>query len=501
MALVQVYYVDGEPQRYLIPLGFGDEERVRSSESLGAAAILARVEVDKAGALTHGVLYDALGEEEFGQLLLDTIASRRRFHGGKGILAGRPAPALRRMLGRTAHPLKVSMLRAEQSNSTLLFGDQFILKQFRRVEEGIHPEVEIGEFLTAEANFPHAPPLAGAIEYVESPQPAATVAVLHGFIHGAENAWDFAVDSVERFLEHIASQQHPPEIPAEARPSEPLLELAGSPIPKLADELLGPFLETVALLGRRTAELHIALASDADPVNFGQEPFTPFYQRSLYQTMRNLAVRTMAMIRQGLPGAREDIRAQSAAVAAREADILRRLHQIVELKIHATRIRCHGDYHLGQVLYTGNDFAIIDFEGEPERSISERRLKSSPFRDVAGMLRSFDYASYSAVADQLAGAAPESDRWGRLEPWMQFWTGWTSAAFLKSYLAAAGSQRFVPQQPEEVQILLNVCLLERALYELRYELRNRPERAGVPMRAILQLLPDSPPPPPPSPPH
>ncbi len=157
-------------------------------------------------------------------------------------------------------------------------------------------------------------------------------------------------------------------------------------------------------------------------------------------------------------------------------------------KIDATRIRCHGDYHLGQVLYTGNDFVIVDFEGEPARSITERQLQASPFRDVAGMLRSFDYVCYSALADRLSSMVLKPDESARLRDWMRFWTGWTSAAFLKSYLAVAKGQAFVPQEPEHVQVLLDVYLLEKSFYELTYELNNRPDWARIPLHGILDLL-------------
>ena len=194
----------------------------------------------------------------------------------------------------------------------------------------------------------------------------------------------------ERYFENIVTQQPPPELPGELLPTEPLLTLAGRQPPSLAETMFGPYLESAALLGRRTAELHTALASDTDLAQFGQEPFSYLYQRSLYQAMRNLAARSLSVLRHKLGHVSDAIEAPGEAVASREGDVMQRLHQIARRNIGATRIRCHGDYHLGQVLYTGNDFVIIDFEGEPARSISERQLKASPFRDVAGMLRSFD---------------------------------------------------------------------------------------------------------------
>ncbi len=168
--------------------------------------------------------------------------------------------------------------------------------------------------------------------------------------------------------------------------------------------------------------------------------------------------------------------------------MLDRLRKIVKQSIAAARIRCHGDYHLGQVLYTGKDFIIIDFEGEANRSIGERQLKSSPFRDVAGMLRSFDYACHSALAARTAGMVLGPEERTRLQGWTQLWTVWTSASFLKAYLAVAEAQPFVPRQPESVQLLLDAFLLEKGLYELRDELNHRPDWAHVPLHGILQVL-------------
>ena len=160
--------------------------------------------------------------------------------------------------------------------------------------------------------------------------------------------------------------------------------------------------------------------------------------------MRNTAVRTIALLKRKVGGLAENVRPRGEAVLAREGEITKRLEADRAAKITATRIRCHGDYHLGQVLHTGNDFVIIDYEGEPTRSINERQIKASPFRDVAGMIRSFDYACYSALADQIASLSRGHDELQRLRGWMQFWTAWTSAAFLKSYMAVAHGQPFVP---------------------------------------------------------
>jgi maltose alpha-D-glucosyltransferase/alpha-amylase len=416
------------------------------------------------------------------------IASRRRFRGRKGTLVGRPSRHFHRMRPRSAEPWKIVISKAEQSNSTVFFGDQFLLKVFRRIEEGVNPELEVETFLTENLAFAHAPPLAGAIEYLVPRRTPVTIGVLEGYVHNKGDAWSYTLENVERYFENVVTQGPLPEPPALLLPRGRLVELAAESPPSLADSMFGPYLESVGLLGRRTAELHVALATETDVPHFGREPFSQLYQRSLYQAVRNLAGRTFTMLRQNLGRVPDDVQAQGRALAAQEGQIFERLHRIVQRRIDTMRIRCHGDYHLGQVLYTGSDFVIVDFEGEPTHSISERQLKTSPLRDVAGMLRSFDYACYAAVADRIGGMVLGPEDLNRLHGWMDFWTAWTSAAFLKSYFALAEGQPFLPAAKENAQLLLDVYLLEKALYELAYELNNRPDWARIPLQGILQLL-------------
>jgi maltose alpha-D-glucosyltransferase/alpha-amylase len=262
--------------------------------------------------------------------------------------------------------------------------------------------------------------------------------------------------------------------------------------------LLGAYLESARLLGRRTGEMHLLLASDMDNKDFAPEPFTPFYQRALYQSMRNLVAKSLDLLRKKLVSLPETERTQAEQLCSLQPDLLKRLRAIYETRINAVRIRCHGDYHLGQVLYTGKDFFIFDFEGEPARPIGERRIKRSPLRDVAGMIRSFHYVAYAALLQQLELGTMHSENLQQLEPWAECWYGWISAAFLHSYrnvvsaaLPAAGSATagdLVPKSKDELSVLLYSHLLEKAIYELSYELNNRPDWVIIPLAGIRQLL-------------
>jgi maltose alpha-D-glucosyltransferase/alpha-amylase len=275
----------------------------------------------------------------------------------------------------------------------------------------------------------------------------------------------------------------------DAPPALPDLVAASAERPsELADEIVGGFLETARLLGQRTAEMHLALASDPEDPDFAPEPFTSLYQRSQYQSMRNGVQRSFDLLRARLAVLAEPAAAEARELLERESELLDVCRGIMGAPLEGRRIRCHGDYHLGQVLYTGNDFAIIDFEGEPARSLGERRLKRSPLRDVAGMLRSFDYAAHFPLYTAMPQAGLRPADAPHLEPWAGLWRHWVSAAFLGGYLPPVREAGLVPSEREPLELLLRVFLMEKSVYELAYELDNRPTWAPIPLRGVRALL-------------
>jgi maltose alpha-D-glucosyltransferase/alpha-amylase len=243
------------------------------------------------------------------------------------------------------------------------------------------------------------------------------------------------------------------------------------------------YLESARLLGRRTGEMHLALASDAEDPAFAPERVTPFYQRSLYQSLRGVANGAFLLLRSRpeLPGAK--------LVLDSQAMILDRFRSVLDIRITGARTRIHGDFHLGQVLYTGRDFVIIDFEGEPARPIGERRLKRLPLVDVAGMIRSFHYAAHVVGR---AGDLFEPDRAVAIAPWVRLWYVSAAGAYLREYLDAVDGAPFHAQTREEVRVLLDALLLEKALAEIGYEANNRPDWLPIPVSGIAELL-ESPP--------
>jgi maltose alpha-D-glucosyltransferase/alpha-amylase len=270
-------------------------------------------------------------------------------------------------------------------------------------------------------------------------------------------------------------------------PYGPIVDLISQPLPPLVSELMGPYIAPAELLGQRIGELHLALASDPDDPAFRPEPFTPHYQRSIYQRMRTDGAQALQLLRKRLHSLPEGIRPEAETILLGESEIQRRFRSVIDHKIGGLRIRLHGDLHLGQILYTGKDFYVIDFEGEPSRPLSERRIKRSALRDVAGMLRSFHYAGYAVLLGQAEGVNIRREDVGLLELGARLWYIWSSVIFLRSYLTAASSGHFLPKA-EELQVLLDAYILDKALYELTYELNSRPNWVQIPIRGMLELL-------------
>jgi maltose alpha-D-glucosyltransferase/alpha-amylase len=243
-------------------------------------------------------------------------------------------------------------------------------------------------------------------------------------------------------------------------------------------------LDRMRLLGTRTAELHRVLASSDDPL-FAPEPYDIMHQQSIYGSAVAHAARTFDLLRARRGKLPAELVPLADDALAREAQLDRALAQVTHRRIDVVRTRLHGDYHLGQVLWTGDDFVIIDFEGEPGRPLSQRRFKRAALRDVAGMIRSLHYASAAALRN---GKHRPEDR-AILAPWSRAWSEWMSAAFLAGYLEVVQGSRVIPSKEPDLQLLLDFFLLEKCVYEIGYELDNRPDWVEIPLRGLLALLP------------
>jgi maltose alpha-D-glucosyltransferase/alpha-amylase len=481
LALARVSYTEGEGETYALPIAFATGAEAARIRRETPAAVMA--DLDAGG--TRGLLHGAESDRDFARALLGAIRSGGTFEAEAGqLVTARTSALASRVAG--AEGREPSLLSAEQSNSSIRFDDALILKLFRKVDLGVNPDLEIGAFLTERAGFAHTAPVCGSIEYRPRRGAGMTLAILQGFVANEGDAWKYTLDSVGRFFDALAA--HP-----EGRRSAPdargtLLELARRPPPPVARAVAGPSIEAAALLGRRTAEMHRALASDGDDPAFAPEPFSRLDQRGLYQSQRNLTGDVFDLLRGRLSDLQGPVREQGDRVLSLRSSVLGRFRRLLDRRLTAVRTRTHGDYHLGQVLWTGRDFVIIDFEGEPARPASVRRAKRSPLRDVAGMVRSYHYAAYQGLATFTAAGAVAPGQEDVAESWARAWYGWVSGAFLGAYLEVAAGAPFVPQDEGELEDLLVVHVLEKAVYELGYELNNRPDWVRLPLQGIAALV-------------
>lgn len=483
LVLIGVEYTEGDPETYILPLTIAPAEQADKIMTEYPYAVIARLKPANKDSDSQSLLYDALVNKTFCKFLIEAIGRRRHFKGKSGEVLASRTRVFRNVHGPAEVPLEPVPIKAEQTNTSVIYGNRLILKLFRCIEEGINPELEIGRFLTERTAFPHIPQVAGALEYHRRKGKMITLATLQSFVPNEGDAWQYTLDSLNRNFKYVLAH---PTVQVPPIPEEHLLSLSKEP-PALAQEAIGPYLVSSQLLGRRTAELHVALASAPDDPEFAPEPFSLIYQNSLYHAMRSFTNQTLQLLRERIRELPEELGENARQILDSEDSIIKRFQLIRNRKISAVRIRCHGDYHLGQVLYTGKDFVIIDFEGEPARSLSERRIKRSSLRDVAGMIRSFHYAAYSALVQQ-ASLGLKAEDLPALERWTQFWYVWVSSSFLTSYLDGVEQTRLLPDDPGQLRILLDAYLLEKAVYEIGYELNNRPDWLKVPLQGILQLL-------------
>jgi maltose alpha-D-glucosyltransferase / alpha-amylase len=486
LLVLRVDYLEGESEMYLLPVGqaWGQEAERLAGES--PLAVIAQFQ--RSSHEDSGILFDASAEPTVATAMLQLMAQRRRLKGSHGELLGWSTSAMETVASGGAEPLSAASVRVERTTSSMIFADKLSLKLFHRVENGVHPDLEMGRFLTENDAFPHTPKVVGAIDYRSNNEGSFTIGVLREYIPQATTAWQFAQDALARFFEHVMAQPPEGRPPAMATPGQSYVDLAEGDAPQLARDLLGALLEWSALLGRQTGELHLALASDASNADFAPEPFTQMYQRSLYQSSRKLALQGFHQLRAQLESLPPEAQAVARQALEREKQILEKLRCLLSQRFSAQRIRCHGDYHLGQVLYTGREFWVIDFAGESGRSLSARRLKQSVLQDVAAMIRSFQYAASESVLRLPMTGAVTPDALATWKSAAAFWQQWTSSAFLKAYLAATDAAELLPRPRVQLNLLLQVHLMARATYELQYELKNRPDRVASPLQVILELL-------------
>jgi maltose alpha-D-glucosyltransferase/alpha-amylase len=466
LVVVRVSFTEGNDHRYAVPLMQVRDHLASTTQNLHPDAVIARLD-------DEAVLIDAMVLPE-GASVVAGAALSRRAHRGRGATA-KGAPRRTGMRSLAADPHDVHVLGIEQSNSSAIIGNRLIAKLVRRLEPAENPDVALPGHL-ARVGYRNVPGLAATLEVdlAGDAQPA-TVVIVHDAVSNEGDLWQWMLAELSLSIERRVNI----EVPSDDEGDPHISELA-------------------RLLGRRTAELHTALATTmsgnrgVDPMV--PQPFSLLWQRSVLQTLRNglratqRAVRTAG--RHESPAAAELARLEGATAAVMRPpdEILQRFDALRSRKFDAMRIRVHGDLHLGQILWTGHDVVFIDFEGEPGRPMGERILKRSPLVDVGGLVRSIDYAGRHA-ADEAAerGMVPGGEIEG-LDRWRRRSTRRTQQELVDTYFAEIAQSGLLPTDRADAKLLLDAYVLQKGLYEIRYELANRPRWVGWPLSAVAEMI-------------
>jgi maltose alpha-D-glucosyltransferase/alpha-amylase len=456
ISFVDAHLANGACQRYFLPLALDWETRSFDPAEKYAPHAVAKVRhKDRVG-----LFYAAFANPEFPRDMARAMVANSQAQLRRGKLRFTSTPLLKEHADAIAEEVRVPSL--EQSNTAVFFGSRLFLKGFRRMREGVNPELEMGRFLTEVAKFPNIAPVLGAAEYFEDGAQPVTLAVMQRYVANQGDLWTLILQHLTRTLSMPAAAE-----PAQASAAESVA----------ADFHLG----RMALVGRRVAELHRALSTRSGDARFDPEPVTADDVRTWKKGVEREIDETFdVIIAAALPdAAREQLRALSSSREKLHAKV----RAISPHPAGLMKTRYHGDLHLGQILVVQDDFIIVDFEGEPGRSLEERRAKGCVLRDVAGMVRSFSYAAQSAALRRPSGSTADPAAADKLAQWERD----ARHHFLEGYAKSAAGLESVPADGQSLGALLELFLIEKALYELRYEAANRPDWIAIPLRGLLEL--------------
>ncbi|MGH8501439.1 MAG: maltose alpha-D-glucosyltransferase [Gammaproteobacteria bacterium] len=453
LALFRITTASGVSHNYFIPLSLiweQDDGRVNGLLPYTITRVRQQART--------GIIVDAFADGAVSKALVEAIGAGREIRLDNGVMRCAPTLMFGQIAGESIAQSAASSPGAEGSNTTVVIGERMFLKGYRRLQPGLNPELEIGRFLTERSRFANAVPVAGGIEYQPDQGEGMTLAILQSHVANQGSGWAYTLDYLRRFLEDVGT--------------------SAVDVSRAAHD---SYLELMRILGQRTGELHVALAATTGDADFDPEPIAREDIETWVAQIADEANQTLELLAQSDnrddPGVRMLLDARQALVE--------RIRACARTDINGLKTRYHGDYHLGQVLLAHNDFVIIDFEGEPARTLAERRIKHTPLKDVAGMLRSFNYAAYAALFGATEEQPPD---FTQLEPRAQEWEGLTAQAFVAGYEDAARDCPAYPRDPDDARRLIELFTLEKALYEVRYELANRPKWLAIPVKGLLAML-------------
>lgn len=373
-------------------------------------------------------------------------------------------------------PFTSKVLATEQSNSAIIFNDQYFFKLFRKVAYGINPDFEMIRFLSEETEFKNLPVYKGSMDLTDI-NGNILLGMMQDLCENQGDAWTLMQAEVESYYNKIAEVNW--------NNTKQGQKLQFEKVPETLNQLIGiPLFDKISLLAKRTAQMHKALASNQYLNDFKPQMFDDKCRVEFYQNVATLIDEKLLLLNNNLHLLTEEVKMSALLLIQKKEEIKAFFKKILSENTSSKIIRIHGDYHLGQVLYTGSDFIILDFEGEPDKSLGQRRLKYSPLKDVAGMLRSFSYAAYAVLYNQYQN---DKSLQTQLEPWAKEWYNYVGRIFLDVYFDEIKDADIL-ESMDDLLPLMQVFLFEKAIYELGYELNNRTAWVNIPMTGVMQFV-------------
>jgi len=473
--LLKVRYLDGPTEIYALPVVFISERQAEMGE-IPSEAIICKLEND----VKSGFLIDGIYNGSFRNALFMLMANNAHLNGNHYTLKAEAGKFL--IEKGIPENLTSKVLKADQSNSAIVFNNIFFVKLFRKVEYMVNPDFEIINFLTGQHQFEHIPSYGGSVELQHPEKPKMLLLMLQQLVPNKGDAWQYFIAELKDFFSKVVSDEYH-QRPLPIRPHT--LSLNWENTPSSLQDLIGKDVaERAALLGKRTAEMHLALANAPNNPDFSPRPLDDNFQKHLLQNLEKIVKNKFELLEKNIEKVPVSLKREAKEMLLQYDRVIAFLHRVLGKPLEGNRIRIHGDYHLGQVLVTDNDYCILDFEGEPDKPHEERRDLYPSLKDVAGMMRSFRYAAYAVLFQQYENDATLRDK---LMPVADVWYHYISRYFLGAYIEAARGSGVIPED-DKINDLLQIYSFKKAIYELGYEINNRPDWAVIPLQSLVKFV-------------
>ena len=477
LLIIEVAYESGMPDQYFLPVTFVQADRAKKIAESCAQAIICPATIGE----NEGFICDALFINEIQQAIINRIGAKEHIKTPEGEIAFNGNESLRNYINE--HPeIKPKLHADERSNTSITYDNRYFFKAFRKIEKGVHPDVEMSKFLTEEIKYSYVPEFTGTIEW-KTEREALTLGMIEQMVENHGDGHSFMLERLNNFIERIVARKK--ELSSYNHDGTFSSPIGLEELDDEMNEFIGPSAgELSRLIGKRTGEMHLALSSGTEK-DFRPEEFSLHYQRSLFSSMLSLVRETYQSLNKKKGHLPEHLHLDADMIAENRITMVNLLKRIYARKLDILKIRTHGNFHLRQILLTGRDIAIHDFGGNPARSYSERKIKRSAIRDIAGLIRSFYYTAYEGF---LNSSHIQNSELINILPFADLWAHYMSGFFLKAYLETVQGSSIIPENQTDLDMLIQTFILEIALYHLDYELNNRPEWAIVPIKMIKRVL-------------